>query len=446
MGTTSQAAQLGRVSVPTSYRRTDDFIGSESRQLGLRQMHLRLSLGDFIHLIDRPDPEKRYDHNRRIDVGHAKDFAHYLRRGVTDETPDGKHQPMIPGIALFADPADVEFVTELELPHERFGMIMIDKHAQLRIWDGQHRTLGMHLAVEGINDDIRAARAHLDSATATYTAATAEAQIIADARTRYDGLVAAREKLLGIAVPITLTLTSDSKRVAAIFADLNDKQKGMASSVVTRLDDRIVFNRVANDLKAHDHLEGLVDDERDTTTSNNAHWITLRDLAAVTKLAWLGYGGRWNDSREDEADDKEIYERASEFLDVLVSAFPDLKQVLADRTLEPRELRGKGSNPSLLSSSTTTKALAVAYHDLLEGTGFAVSSTGRVSRVNGLPPMSSGDIEQAFRTRLPSMDSGDRLEDTWKATKVFDPPFFAPTARGANVRTLATAIMGWVRG
>lgn len=441
----SNASSLESMRVPSGYKRTDDFVGSETYQLGLRQMHLRLSLGDFVKLMERPDPEIRYDHNRRIDLRHAKDFSHYLLRGVRDQTPERKHQPMIPGIALFAAPDDVDFELQLDLPHEKFGTIKIDKHCQLRIWDGQHRTLGMHLALDEINEEVHAARAHLKNASELYEVGSAESQIIDDAKRRHDELVTAREKLLGIGVPITLTLTSDRKRVAAIFSDLNDKQKGMSSSVVTRLDDRIVFNRVAGDLKTHDFLEGLVDDERDTTTAANVNWISLRDLAAATKLLWLGYGGRWNDSREDEADDKEIYDRASQFLETLVESFPDLKQVLVDRALEPKDLRGKGSNPSLLSSATTVKALAVAYHDLLEGSGFTKSSKGRVSRVTGLEPMTADEIQEAFRANLPSMDSGDALDDAWKKTGVFETPFVAPTARGANVRTLAMAIMEWVR-
>lgn len=258
-------------------------------------------------------------------------------------------------------------------------------------------------------------------------------------------MIEGREKLLGIGVPITLTFTSNRKRVAAIFSDLNDKQKGMSSSVVTRLDDRTAFNRVAADLKAHDYLEGLVDDERDTTTAKNLNWISLRDLASLAKLGWLGYGGRWNDSREDEVKDTRVYEQSTEFLDTIVEAFPDLKQVLVDRTLEPKDLRGKGSNPSLLSSATTVKALAVAYHDLLEGSGFATSSKGRVTRVTGIGPMTADEIEEGFRTKLPPMDSGDALDDAWKETGVFEPPFVAPTARGANVRTSAISIMEWAR-
>lgn len=144
-------------------------------------------------------------------------------------------------------------------------------------------------------------------------------------------------------------------------------------------------------------------------------------------------------------DEPEVYDQLSEFFDVVVNGFPDVRQVLIDRTLEPKELRGKGSNTSLLSSSTTIKALAVAYHDLLEGTGFSESGRGRVRREEGFEPLTQADVEDAFRSKLPPMDSGDALDERWKATGVFEPPFVAPTARGANVRTLAMQIMEWVR-
>ncbi len=437
--------KFAETEVPSGYKRTDDFIGSETRQLGLHQMHLRLSLGAVTDWVERPDPDRPYEHNRRIDVRHAKDFAHYLLRGAKDHTEEHKYQPMIPGISLFTEPEYVDFDCSLELPTERFGTMRVDKHADVRIWDGQHRILGMHLALEELNEEIHEAKLHLESAQRIYEAGSDEAQIIDEAKRRYDELIEARERILSISVPITLTLTSDRKRVAAIFSDLNDKQKGMSSSVVARLDDRIVFNRVASDIRTHDYLEDLVDDERDTTTASNVNWISLRDLAGLGKLVWLGYGGRWNDSREDEADDRQIKEQLADFLEILVSAFPDLRQVLKERTLEPKDLRGKGSNPSLLSSSTTIKALAVAYHDLLEGTGFSTSNKGRVSRVEGLEPMTSDEIEERFRTKVPSMDSGKSLDQRWKDTGVFEDPFVAPTARGANVRTLATKILEWVR-
>ncbi|HXK39569.1 MAG TPA: DNA sulfur modification protein DndB [Candidatus Paceibacterota bacterium] len=439
--------QFASTAIPAGYKRTDEFIGSETRQLGLRQMHLRLSLGDLTDWVERPDPDRRYEHNRRIDVRHAKDFAHYLLRGAKDTTSTHKYQPMIPGVSLFTDPEYVEFEASLVLPHEQFGTVRVDKHGRVQIWDGQHRILGMHMALEEVNEEIHEARSHLERANDLYESDTAEGKIIDEAQERYDELVKSREALLGISVPITLTLTSDDKRVAAIFSDLNDKQKGMSSSVVTRLDDRVVFNRVASDLRAHEYLEGLVDDERDTTTASNVNWISLRDLAAIAKLVWLGYGGRWNDTREDSVDDAEVYEKTSTFVELCAEVFPDLHQVLVDRTLEPKDLRGKGSNTSLLSSSTTIKALAVAYHDLLEGYGFAMAPNGRITRVEGLQPLSVTKIRDAFKTELPPMDSGEgELDDVWIKTGVFDEPFVAPTARGANVRTLAMKISEWIRG
>lgn len=435
-----------KVDVPVGYQPTNDFIGSVSWQLGLKQVHLRMELGDIVRLIDRPDPEARYEHNRRIDMGHAKDFAHYLVRGVKDQTSDHKHQPMVPAIYLFTDPDDVDVDPFLEVPGEIFGTVKIDKHAKLAIWDGQHRVLGMHIGVDDLAEEIRAVKDELDAARRNYETGTPESQITVQAEAKLADLVESRKRLLGMSVPLVLTLTSDRQRVGAIFSDLNDKQKGMASSVVTRLDDRVVFNRTAAELSAHDYLDDLVDHDADYTTGANPHWISLRDVAEVAKVAWLGYGGRWNDSREDSVDDSAVTRRSEDFLGIIAEAFPDLHQVLVDRTLEPKDLRRGGTNPSLLASATTIKALAVAYHDLLEGSGFTASSSGRVTRVNGLPALDHERIKTAFAENLPSMDSGeDVLDQRWIDVGVFEEPFIAPTARGANVRTLAMRIMDWAR-
>lgn len=120
--------------------------------------------------------------------------------------------------------------------------------------------------------------------------------------------------------------------------------------------------------------------------------------------------------------------------------------MLIDRTLEPKDLRRKGPNPSLLASATTIKALAVAYHDLTVGSGFTATSGGRVIRVNGLDALDPDAIRKAFANSLPPMDSGtDVLDERWIETGVFEEPFIAPTARGSNVRTLAIKIMESVR-
>jgi hypothetical protein len=435
-----------KVAVPVGYQPTNDFIGSVSRQLGLRQVHLRLELGDIVRLIDRPDPAARYEHNRRIDVGHAKDFSHYLLRGAKDKTVDHKHQPMIPAICLFTDPDDVTIESFLDLPSETFGTIKIDKNAKLAIWDGQHRVLGMHIGVDDLAEEIRRAKESLETARRTYEPGAPESQVTAKAEVHLADLVESRKRLLGMSVPLVLTLTSDQQRVGAIFSDLNDKQKGMASSVVTRLDDRVVFNRAATELSTHDYLEGLVDHESDSTTGANPNWISLRDVAEVAKLAWLGFGGRWNDSREDGVDDDAVTRRAREFFEMISESFSDLQQVLIERTLEPKDLRRNGTNPSLLASASTTKALAVAYHDLLEGSGYAKSSSGRVTRVSGLTALDHEAIKVAVAKKLPPMDSGEGvLDERWINTQVFELPFIAPTARGSNVRTLAMHIMDWVR-
>jgi len=139
---------------------------------------------------------------------------------------------------------------------------------------------------------------------------------------------------------------------------------------LARLDQRNVFNRVATSLyEAHDGwdvLEGKIDDDSAYVTQRNPYWTTYRDVAAVAQVAWLGYGSRWTPNKEQSllaAQENEILANVREFYEMLAEAFTDVEDVLSGE-IEPSELRGGGSRTSLLSSSTTIRALASAFHDL----------------------------------------------------------------------------------
>jgi hypothetical protein len=111
-------------------------------------------------------------------------------------------------------------------------------------------------------------------------------------------------------------------------------------------------------------------------------------------------------------------------------------------TIEPSELRGGGERTSLLSSSTTIKALASAFHDLKFGCQWVKTGKRSPERVTDLDPMDRKEITQAF-AQLPSLDSGSDkvLNRFWKSLGVVEAPYVAPTARAANVRTMSMAIV-----
>jgi hypothetical protein len=112
--------------------------------------------------------------------------------------------------------------------------------------------------------------------------------------------------------------------------------------------------------------------------------------------------------------DKEILEITREFYDGLVAAFPEVDGVPSG-TIDPAELRQGGSKTSLLSSSTTIRALASAWNDLR--TGHRWSKTGtRVSYLGiAAEPMTTEEITTAFWS-LPPMDSGSAkvLDRYWR--------------------------------
>ena len=125
------------------------------------------------------------------------------------------------------------------------------------------------------------------------------------------------------------------------------------------------------------------------------------------RSVWLGYGSRWTPNKEQSllaGQENEIIATAREFYEVLVEAFPDVEDVLSGE-IEPSELRGGGSRTSLLSSSTTIRALASAFHDLKFGMQWVDVGRRSPEHVEGRPQMTVSEIAEAFK-ELPSMASG----------------------------------------
>ncbi|OWY62733.1 hypothetical protein B7486_56840, partial [cyanobacterium TDX16] len=329
-----------------------------------------------------------------------------------------------------------------------FGIFTIQRTTPIGIWDGQHRVLGMYIAVARKEDEIGDLADRLAKARG---AGAADAGELEEALRRAED---ERRRLGEITVPVSVALETDKVKIASLFADVADNAKGINATALGRLDHRQVFNRVAGRLVTGSDgwtlLEGLVDDDNAYTTRNNPNWTTWRDVVDVARTLWLGYGARWSEQQEqmrlaDEED--QILELTQEFYEVLEEAFPDVEDVLAG-AIEARELRGGGSRTSLLASSTTIKALASAYHDLRFGKAWVEKpQTRRYGRSTNLPELDRDAIADAF-SKLPPMAAGSksRLDQAWRDLGIFDAPWAAPTARAGNVRTMGIAIVDAARG
>jgi hypothetical protein len=438
------------VSTLSGYTTTYDFWATRFTQLNLDEISLHLTVDAIVAgFIQRPDPKVKLPHNRAIKEQHADDFASYLIRGAEDST--GKWPVIVPALSLFTSPLAVDFETkpEIEAGGVEFGIVRIEKTTPVRIWDGQHRTLGAFLAADRLTKamtDLHTKAARCRSNGEEGEAAEAEAEI---ARIKE-----VRRRLGLIVIPATITLETDEDRISELFTDVADNAKGINATALARLDHRNVFNRVAeaiyDGVDEWTLLQGLIDDDNAYVTQRNPNWTTYRDVAAVAQTCWLGYGARWTENKEQTelADrEKEILDTTREFYEGLVSAFPEIDDVLAG-TIEPLELRQGGSKTSLLSSSTTIRALASAWHDLRTGhrwtrTGTRVSDLGLAAE-----PMTAEQSTIALGS-LPPMDSGSAkvLDRYWRDHGVMiEPPYVAPTARAGNVRSMAMAIVDHIDG
>ncbi len=162
-------------------------------------------------------------------------------------------------------------------------------------------------------------------------------------------------------------------------------------------------------------------------------WLRERDVLAVAQTAYLGYGARWTESKEQTAlsgKQDEILGNAREFYEAIAEAFPEIDDVFTG-TIEPSELRGGGSRTSLLASSTTIRPSPAP------GTTSSTGSAGRPpgGRIVGkgyvAEPWTRDQIVKAF-SNLPSMDAGSDkvLNRFWKGLNVIEAPYAAPTAPG----------------
>ena len=428
----------------SGYTTTYDFWGTRFRQLGLHEISLHVTVDQITAgFIQRPDPNVRLTHNRAIKPPHAESFADYLSRGAEDST--GKWTVIVPALSLFTSPLAVDFEVQPDFQAGEidFGIVRIEKTEPVKIWDGQHRTLGAYLAVERLNKRMNEA---LNSKTKAE--ASGELEKAADFDEEVARIREVRRRLGHIVIPVSIALETNEERIAELFADVADNAKGINATALARLDQRNAFNRVASAIyDGKDDwtlLEGLIDDDNAYVTQNNPHWTTYRDVASVAQTAYLGYGARWTEKKEETsfaAKQDEILQNAREFYEVIAEAFSELDDVFSG-TIEPSELRGGGDRTSLLASSTTIKALASAWHDLRYGHRWANAGSRIVSTGYTAEPWDRDQIVKAF-AGLPPMGAGSTkvVNDFWKSLNIIEAPYSAPTARAGNIRVMSMAIV-----
>lgn len=337
--------------LPTGYDPYERFFASRYTQGGRTVYSVDFSVRELVTFLPKPDPDKPLDVNstqRRIVPKHAQDFAEYLL---------DKPEWVSPAL-LLRSPDIFEFqpYEEINTATTQFGILAVPKDAkgEIQIVDGQHRTLGFHLAWERLASRIEKARALVAAAKRQEDPA-----LIEHHQRLLDKEIAVRERLASERVSVQIVLTDAIETARRIFVDINDNAKGITGSVRDRFNDRTAVGRALNIvLETSDLLEGRVDLEQDRVGGTSPYLLGAKHVADIIRALAVG-NGRVGRVVAQSLKDQNLVKEYEAFEEALLTAFPSLNEVI-DGDLSPAELRQQ----HLIASNVVVRAFAAAWHDL----------------------------------------------------------------------------------
>jgi hypothetical protein len=386
----------------TGYDPNEYFFATRYQQGGRTVYSLDFSVRELVTFLPKPDPDKPLDATstqRRIVPTHARDFGTYVRQ----------YKEWVSPALLLRAPDIFEFtdaLPDLDTGTTKFGQLGVPKDAksEISIVDGQHRTLGFHLAWEMLTEDISKARASLAAAKQTEETAVIQhhQKVLEKNLARRDQLAAER-----VSVQIVVVDTPDVAR--RIFVDINDNAKGITGAVRSRFDDRKVISRALNRVLTSNHLlDGRVDLEQDRVSGSSQYLLGAKHVADILRAITVGHG-RISKRLEEELSDQKMAADFDDFIAALIEAFPALGKVESG-DLSPAELRSQ----SLIGSNVMLRGFAAAWYELKEA------------------GWTEDDITKAWATFDPYMSAPVYTDprDTWYASGLFP-----ATIDGANSPT-----------
>lgn len=299
----------------TGYDPDERFYATRYRQGGRVVFSLDLSLTQIAALIPAPVAGKAAEGNRMVKESHASAFGDYVR---------AKADWVAPALVLRA-PDTFKFEVRENIGGTEFGVLAFPKLAatDLRILDGQHRILGIHLAIQGIADDLEKARALVAAARRNDDSGA----LIANMQQRVDELNAQRERFARERTSLQIFVEDDQIAYKQMFFDIADNALGITSSVRARFDSRKVVNRSLEEVMKHALLKNRVDPEQDRIGRNNPNLLGAKQVAEIIRTLAVGIEGRIGRRLEDELSEDALVQKTNDFLDTLLESFPPLAQV-----------------------------------------------------------------------------------------------------------------------
>ena len=407
---------------PSGYATHDTYFASRIKQGGRWVYSVDLAIPQVVSTLSRPDPDVVLEGNRRINASRAKKFGQYIRE---------KPNYVCPSLLMRAPEGEFEFrdVQEVE-GGGSFGILAIPKHsrASLKIVDGQHRTLGLHMLWDGIEIELSAARGHLAEAKRT-----GDKDLQREFERRVKDLVNERNRLAEERIRVDIIIVDDPKDYKQVFVDIAENAKGVSGAVKARFDSTKVAHRALDEVLKHPLLVGRINEQTDSLGKDSPYLIGAKHAADIIRSVQVGAKGRISRRHEDELNETTVARQASAYLDILVDSFPLLLEVQEGR-MDPAELR----RTSALGSTTMLRVLAGVYHRL---TGVGVDGDTLVK-----PSMSKDDTVEFFKKLAPHMEIPVEPGSLLFMSGVFLEGASAPSARQGDVGKFENTLVEWATG
>lgn len=405
-------------------------------QGGRVQYDVTIPVTQVVETLERPDHTKAIESNRKIDLKHAQDFARYLLKN-----PDY----VCPSVLVRVQPGVLSFtlVQAFDAMHTAWGWVeyRLGDIVLLLLVDGQHRVLGIWLAVEEASRKIADLKATIGQAERLGDEATvaAKAKELADWEDKL-----ARLTVGSLTVQFVEIGVEQGRR---LFVDINDNVKGVRADFRTYLDDRTPVGLITADVcERHPLLLGRVETGQETAFSKTSKALLgFKAVSDIVRAVLVGSTGRVGVRVEDELKEhqKAKMDEVMKFFDLLVQ-YTDLRKV-ADNEVDPIELRYDAKDPgkphvTMLASTTMLRVLAGVYHDLTTKdprTGYAA---------DGKPVMTRAEVGIFFRDLGPLLkDVPVTRNSVWMDTGAFTEGGSAPTARHGDIGKLTSTLSDWAR-
>ena len=353
------------VKVPANvsgYATTDDYFAQRSSQGGRIHYLIVLPLHQIPVTLPVPDPALPFEDNRQVRLSHAEAFAKYIREN------QGWHAGPITVRGLSSELAFEAFQGQSGGP-VTLGILSVPRNMRsaFRIIDGQHRTLGIKILIDGLtqefvkisSDIAKARRGGVDKSQADPQAA------IADLERGLHELNALKNRIEADTMAIDLVVVDDESTHKQIFIDVANNALSVQRAVTVRFDSKKVVNRAVveliSDPQTDPLINGRIDEQSDRLTGENENFIGSGTLAEVVRSLRKGIIGRFSAQDEESTEVQSLVKDTNEFFSVLRNGFKPLADIASGKAT-PSQLR----STHLVMSATMIRILAAVYHELVK--------------------------------------------------------------------------------